>query len=70
MENEKMLSLYDYLGKPAGSALGKAVWNAAKAARIKPLEREVVTKTYSGRILMYPESFLKKYFSPSNNTPF
>lgn len=63
MENNKnMLSLYDYLGKPAGSDLGAAVWQAAKKAGIKPEQREVTTKNYSGKILVYPESFLNEYF--------
>ena len=74
MENkETMLSLYDYLGKPAGSDLGAAVWQAAKKAKIKPDEREVVTKTYSGKILMYPKSFLDQYFGrkkQTNDLPF
>jgi len=64
MENrkEEMLSLYEYLGKAAGPELGLAVWNAAKAQKIRPDEREVSTKKYSGKILMYPESFLDTYF--------
>lgn len=68
-----MLSLFDYLGKPAGSELGAAVWQAAKAAKVKPTEREVSTKTYSGKILVYPKSFLDQYFSrkkQTNNLPF
>mgnify|MGYP003649332111 CR=1 FL=1 len=74
MENEEtMLSLFDYLGKPAGSDLGKAVWRAARAAKIKPANREVSTKTYSGVILVYPKTFLDQYFAKkkeTNNYPF
>lgn len=74
MENkETMLSLYDYLGKAAGSDLGKAVWQAAKKVKIKPEEREVSTKTYSGKILVYPISFLDQYFGKkkqANDLPF
>jgi hypothetical protein len=69
MENKKdeMYSLYDYLGKAAGPDLGAAVWQAAKAAKIKPEEKEVHTKTYSGKILMYPKSFLNSYFGKKTN---
>ena len=61
-QSNEMYSLYDYLGKAAGPELGKAVWNAAKANKIKPEEKVVSTKTYSGRILVYPKSFLDSYF--------
>ena len=62
-ENNKMLSLFDYLGHPAGSDLGKKV--AGMAARLKvPINtREVETKTYKGKILLYPKSFLDTYFN-------
>ena len=78
MENNKdeMLSLFDYLGRPAGSDLGAAVWQAAKAQKIKPENREVHTKNYSGQILMYPKWFLDSYFgkktakTETNELPF
>lgn len=72
MENkEQMMSLYDYLGKAAGPELGTAVWQAAKKAKIKADGKEVSTKTYSGRIIMYPKSFLDEYFTNKiNNLPF
>lgn len=60
---DEMLSLYDYLNRPAGPELGKEVWEAAKKAKIKPDERLVNTKNYSGKILMYPKSFLIEFFS-------
>lgn len=69
MENNvTMLSLYDYLGKPAGSDLGAAVWQAAKRVGIKPEQREVSTKSYSGKILVYPKSFLDQYFGSKRQT--
>lgn len=69
MENKKeqMYSLYDYLGKAAGPDLGLAVWKAAKAQSIRPDEKDVSTKTYSGKILIYPESFLDAYFGKKTN---
>jgi hypothetical protein len=59
----KMMSLYDYLGHPAGSELGKKV--AATATKLKvPINfREVENKKYKGKILLYPESFLNTYFN-------
>jgi len=66
---EKFLSLYDYLGKAAGSELGKQVHNAAMADGI-PTDRKYVSNTvYRGWIQMYPENWLKGYFSAgqSNN---
>ena len=57
-----MMSLYDYLGKPAGSDLGKAVAKAATIEKVPITKREVTTRNYSGEILMYPKSFLDKYF--------
>jgi hypothetical protein len=62
--NEEYLSLYDFLGKPAGSDLGKQVAAAASAKKIKINERQVTTNTYSGKILTYPKSFLVEYFKP------
>ena len=60
--NDEMVSLFDYLGRPAGSDLGKAVYTAAKASKVPVAERHVSTKNYTGKILMYPKSFLDKYF--------
>jgi hypothetical protein len=61
MEDE-LLSLYDYLGKPAGPELGKQVNETAKTKKIKCTIKEVSTPTYKGRIMMYPKSFLDEYF--------
>ena len=63
----KMLSLYNYLGKPAGGELGKEVYAAAKKVRVKPETREVSTKNYSGSVMLYPKEFLDSYFSKKNN---
>ncbi len=65
---ETMLSLYDYLGKRAGSELGKAVAQAAKQRNIKPSSKTITNPKYSGTILMYPKSFLDEYFKfPRHN---
>ena len=65
MTKENMISLYNYLGKAAGSDLGKAVSTAAKLAKIKVTTRDVSNTKYTGKIMLYPESFLKSYFNPN-----
>jgi hypothetical protein len=57
-----MLSLYDYLGYPAGNALGKEVAEAAAESNIKFETREVSNPKYTGKVMLYPENFLKEYF--------
>ena len=57
-----MMSLYDYLGRPAGSELGQQVAAAAAANYVKFETRHVSTKTYSGKIMLYPKSFLDNFF--------
>ncbi len=61
----EMLSLYDYLGKPAGQDLGKQVADAAVAEKIKINAKYVSNPKYSGEILMYPKEWLDKYFQVS-----
>ena len=56
------LSLYDYLGKPAGAKLGLEVAAAASQASIKLENRDVETPNYTGKILLYPKDFLDFYF--------
>ncbi len=57
-----MKSLFEYLGKPAGSELGKAVAAAAAKAKVKIDSHEVSNPKYTGRILKYPVPFLNEYF--------
>lgn len=56
------LSLYDYLGKPAGAKLGLEVAAAASKAGIKLENRNVETPKYTGKILLYPKDFLDFHF--------
>ena len=62
----KMLSLYDYLGKAAGSKLGKQVAESAASMGIKTQTKVITNPKYSGIIFMYPETFLELYFKNSN----
>ena len=59
---EEMLSLYDYLGRAAGSKLGKDVFVAAAAKKITTITKQVSNPVYKGKIVMYPKSFLNEYF--------
>jgi hypothetical protein len=56
------LSLYDYLGKAAGSELGKQVASAASKADIKMESRTVENPKYTGKVILYPKDFLDFYF--------
>ncbi len=56
------LSLYDYLGKPAGEELGKEVAMEAKTHGVKLKSREISNPKYTGKILLYPKDFLDFYF--------
>ena len=58
-----MLSLYDYLGKAAGRDLGSQVYKAASSQKVKVEEKNISNSIYSGKILMYPKSFLDSYFN-------
>jgi len=58
-----MLSLYDYLGKAAGSDLGKHVADFASTRKSKITTREIQTPRYNGKILMYEESLLDEFFT-------
>ena len=56
-------SLFDYLGRPAGSELGQKVHAAAVAKDVhigtKDIETSIVPQGY---VCMYPISFLDEYF--------
>ena len=63
---DKMMSLYDYLGKPAGSDLGKQVYLSAVRKNITVELREISNPKYTGNVMLYPESFLQEYFKPKS----
>ena len=56
-------SLYDYLGKAAGSQLGKQVAEAATQDGIKTQTRQVSNPKYEGTVMLYPSSWLDRYFN-------
>ena len=64
---DKMMSLYDYLGYAAGGQLGKKVAYAAAKANVQHGTRYVKNKKYEGEVMLYPESFLVEYFTNQQN---
>ena len=60
--NSNYMSLFDFLGKPAGGELGLKVYEEAKRLKVPMEQRGVSTKNYTGKVVIYPEEFLKEYF--------
>jgi hypothetical protein len=56
-------SLYDYLGKRAGSELGRIVYQTAKQDKVPMQQKEVSNPLYTGKIMMYPVGWLDQYFN-------
>ena len=63
----EMMSLYDYLGRAAGSELGQKVATAAAAAGVKSETRQVSNPVYRGPVMLYPKAFLDLYFKGGLN---
>ena len=63
----EMMSLYDYLGRAAGSELGQKVATAAAAAGVKAETRQVSNPVYKGPVMLYPKAFLDLYFKGGLN---
>lgn len=59
---EQYKSLFEWLGRAAGSELGAKVAAAASAQGIKLQEQQVSNPKYTGKVLTYPVSFLENYF--------
>jgi len=60
--SEKLISLFDYLGYPAGNELGEQVAAYAKIRKAKCSTRHVSTRTYTGPVMLYTREFLNEYF--------
>jgi hypothetical protein len=63
------LSLYDYLGKPAGDKLGIEVAAAARTQGIQIQSKEISNPKFTGTILMYPKDFLELHFRKPESIP-
>lgn len=57
------LSLFDYLGRRAGEALGAAVYEVAKMAKEPVKLRMLDLQNYKGKVMVYRPSFLKAVFN-------
>jgi len=68
MEDKNFMSLYDFLGYPAGTELGKEVAAEAKKQGQKIITKEVKNKTYTGKVMMYDIDFLTKYFTKTQQS--
>ena len=66
IETMNMMSLFDYLGRPAGSELGQRVAAAAARNKVKYETRHVSTRTYTGDVMLYPKNFLDQFFGGVN----
>lgn len=64
VKQKELVSLFEYLGRPAGIELGTKVYAFAKYCSPKPkTETRYVDNTkYSGKVMMYPTAFLDEYF--------
>ena len=60
--SEKLLSLFDYLGYPAGKELGEQVAAYAKIRKAKCSTRYVSNSKYTGPVMLYTKEFLNEYF--------
>jgi hypothetical protein len=61
--NYALISLFEYLGQPARSELGKEVAAYAHKVGAKMGTRHVNTETYVGPVMLYEREFLDHYFS-------
>jgi len=60
---EEYKSLYEYLGRRAGSTLGKIVFETAKQDRVAMKQQDVSNPVYTGKVMTYPVSWLDSYFT-------
>jgi hypothetical protein len=61
-DSSDMMSLYDYLGKAAGSELGKEVCIVAVQLKETIQERAIENPKYKGNVHLYRREFLDDYF--------
>ena len=57
-----MVSLFEYLGHPAGKELGAEVAAYAKVRQTVSSQRHVETPRYTGMVLLYQKEFLDEFF--------
>ena len=57
-----MISLFDYLGRAAGSELGKKVNDYSQIRGAQVSQRYVENPVYKGKIMLYTREFLDEFF--------
>lgn len=57
-----MISLFDYLGHAAGSALGAKVHAYAYIRKAETGSRYVENPAYKGNVMLYTREFLDEFF--------
>ena len=65
-----MMSLYEFLGKAAGTELGKKVYLASLEGGWRHDTRKVSNPKYTGHVMLYLEQFLKEYFKTKEETEY
>ncbi len=62
----EIISLFDYLGRPAGAELGLKVNKEAKRMGISYRTKHISNPKWSGNVHCYPRTFLDSYFGKTN----
>lgn len=63
MQKEKMISLFDYQGRPDKEKIGRKVYEYAKFRKVKTGIRQFSNKKLPNRVITYPISLLSEYFT-------
>lgn len=67
LTNDTYVSLFDFLGRPAGIELGTKVYKESCRRNEKTKIRNISNKKYTGKIMLYRQEFLEQYFTLPNN---
>ena len=62
MEQQQLISLYDFLGYAAGPELGKQVAQTATKLNKQISARQITSTRYKGIVHLYTPQFLFEYF--------
>jgi hypothetical protein len=62
-QSVEMLSLYEYLKRPAGSVLGEQVAAYAKLRKARYGTKQVSNPAYKGYVMTYTKAFLEECFN-------
>lgn len=65
-DGNELISIFDYLGgKTPAHGTGESVYKHAIAVGAKVDSKQVATKTYTGKVMLYERAFLDTYFNPA-----